>query len=132
MFKLNQLKHTFIKNNRKKRNMNEYFANSSKNGKVGIEEMKKIVREYGYDVTDDEVKVIFKLSGSNENYLGIDQFIELMTKENIHFKTLKLDGAFGKARKHFEEAIHLVFKNKFNQLNEAFRIYRMRGENIDE
>lgn len=63
--------------------------------------MKKIVKEYGYDVTDDEVRVIFKLSGSKENYLGIDHFIDLMTKENIHFKTLKLDGAFGKARKHF-------------------------------
>lgn len=55
-----------------------------------------------------------------------------MTKENIHFKTLKLDGTFGKPRKHFEEKIHLVFKNKFNQLREAFKIYRMRGEEIDE
>lgn len=25
-----------------------------------------------------------------------------------------------------------MFRNKFNQLNEAFRIYRMRGEDIDE
>jgi hypothetical protein len=50
-----------------------------------------------------------------------------MTKENVHFGTLKIDGAFGKARQHFEERIHLVFKNKFAQLKEAFRIYRMRG-----
>ena len=55
-----------------------------------------------------------------------------MTKENVHFGTLKIDGAFGKARQNFEERIHLVFKNKFAQLKEAFRIYRMRGEEIDE
>lgn len=94
--------------------------------------MKKIVREYGYDITDDEAKIIFKLTGAKEDSLGIDKFIDLMTKENIHFKTLKLDGTFGKPRKHFEEKIHLVFKNKFNQLREAFKIYRMRGEEIDE
>jgi Ca2+-binding EF-hand superfamily protein len=102
MYKLNELKHTFIKNNRKRRNLNGLFSNFAKDGKVGTEEMKNIVREYGYDVTDDEAKIIFRLSGAKEDYIAIDQFIELMTKENVHFKTLKLDGAFGKARSHFD------------------------------
>lgn len=28
--------------------------------------------------------------------------------------------------------MHLVLRNKFSQLKEAFRIYRMRGEEVDE
>lgn len=63
--------------------------------------MKNLVKEYGYDITDDEAKIMFRLTGAKQDGLAIDQFIELMTKENVHFKTLKLDGAFGKARKHF-------------------------------
>ncbi len=78
--------------------------------------MKNIVRQYGYDITEDEAKIIFRLSGAKQNNLGINQFIDLMTKDNIYFRTLKIDGAFGKARTHFEEKIHLVLKNKFHQL----------------
>ena len=74
---------------------------------------------------------MFKLSGSKQNNLAIDEFIDLMTKDNVYFRTLKIDGTFGKARTHFEQKIHLVLKNKFHQLKEAFRIYRMRGEEID-
>lgn len=55
-----------------------------------------------------------------------------MSRENVHFSTLKLDEASSKPRQHFEERIHLVFRNKFNQLKEAFRIYRMREEPIDQ
>lgn len=53
MFKLNELKQTFIKNNRKRRNINGYFESLAKDGKIGTNEMKEIVREYGYDITDD-------------------------------------------------------------------------------
>jgi Ca2+-binding EF-hand superfamily protein len=116
MFKLNELKRTFIKNNRKRRDLNAYFNNFADKGRVGIEEMKRIVREYGYDITDDEAKILFRLSGTKEESLAIDQFVELMTKENVHFKTLKIDGTFGRARKNFDEKIHLVLKNKFNLL----------------
>lgn len=55
-----------------------------------------------------------------------------MSRENVHFSTLKLDTASSKPKQHFEEHIHLVFKNKFHQLKEAFRIYRMRDEPIDQ
>ena len=50
----------------------------------------------------------------------------------MHFSTLKLDGTSGKPREHFKERIHLVFRNKFNKLMEAFKIYRSRDEPIDE
>ena len=45
---------------------------------------------------------MFKLSGSKQNNLAIDEFIDLMTKDNVYFRTLKIDGTFGKARTHFE------------------------------
>lgn len=58
--------------------------------------------------------------------------MELMTKDNVHFRTLKLNGAFGQPRAHFDESTHLVLRNKFNQIKEAFKIYRMRDEVVDE
>lgn len=64
LFKLNELKRTFIKNNHKRRNIKDYFDQYSKDGKVGIEEIQKIVKEYGYDVNTDEAKLIFKLTGN--------------------------------------------------------------------
>jgi hypothetical protein len=90
------------------------------------------VKEYGYDVNADEAKLIFKLTGNKGEGLVIDEFVELMTKDNVHFRTLKIPGNDGKGRKYFEERVHLVFRNKFDLLKEAFRIYRMRGEDIDE
>ena len=65
MFKLRELKRTFVKNNRKRRNMEGFFETFAREGKVGVEEMKGLVREYGYDVTDDEAKLIFRLTGSS-------------------------------------------------------------------
>lgn len=35
MFKLNELKQTFMKNNRKRRNLNGYFESFAKDGKIG-------------------------------------------------------------------------------------------------
>jgi hypothetical protein len=132
MFKLRELKRTFIKNNRKRRNLEGYFHSFAREGRVGVQEMKEMVREYGYDITDDEARLIFRLSGGQQDGLAMGDFVELMTKDNVHFRTLKLNGAFGQARRHFDESIHLVIRNKFNQLKEAFRIYRMRGETIDQ
>lgn len=54
-----------------------------------------------------------------------------MSRDNVHFSTLKLEGNTG-PREHFPERIHLVFRNKFNKLMQAFKIYRSRGEPIDE
>lgn len=53
MFKLNQLKHTFVKNNKKRRNLREYFHRFAKDGKIGVGELQDLVGEYGYDVSAD-------------------------------------------------------------------------------
>ena len=132
MFKLNQLKHTFVKNNKKRRNLREYFYRFAKDGKIGVEELQDLVGEYGYDVSADEAKIMCRLTGAEKNELNINQFVDLMARENVHFSTLKLDGVSSKPREHFNERIHLVFKNKFNKLMEAFKIYRSRDEPIDQ
>lgn len=63
MHKLWQLKHTFIKNNKTRRNMKEYFDSYTNNGRsIGIEGLKKIVNEYGYDINHDEAKLIMRLA----------------------------------------------------------------------
>ena len=63
--------------------------------------MKNVVKTYGYDINDDQAKIMFRLAGSKEDSLTIDKFIELMAKENVYFKTLRINGTFGKAREHF-------------------------------
>ncbi len=69
--------------------------------------------------------MIFRLTGA-QNQIDLKQFVELMSRDNIFFSTLKLDGEFGKPTIHFEERIHIVVKNKFPKLMEAFKIYRSR------
>ena len=69
--------------------------------------------------------MIIRLTGAEKNELNINQFVNLMTRDNVYFSTLKLDGNVG-PREHFPERVHLVFKNKFNKLMEAFKIYRSR------
>jgi hypothetical protein len=44
MFKLNELKKTFIKNNRTRRQLKEYFNTFAKNGTMGVSEMQNIVK----------------------------------------------------------------------------------------
>ena len=53
MHKLNQLKHTFVKNNRDRRNLQTYFDNYAKNGLVDAEGLKRIVKDYGFDINQD-------------------------------------------------------------------------------
>jgi Ca2+-binding EF-hand superfamily protein len=92
MFKLNQLKRTFVKNNRNRRYLREYFGRFAKEGKVGVEELKDLVNEYGYDISDEEAKLIIRLTGA-KNKLNLNEFIELMSRDNIHFSTLKIEGS---------------------------------------
>ena len=60
--------------------------------------------------------MIFRLTGSEQDGLALGKFVELMTKDNVHFRTLKLNGAFGQPRNHFDESTHLVLRNKFDKL----------------
>ena len=80
MFKLNQLKHTFVKNNKKRRNLREYFYRFAKDGKIGVEELQDLVGEYGYDVSADEAKMMCRLTGADKNELNINQFVDLMAR----------------------------------------------------
>ena len=97
--------------------------------------MKSIVKEYGYDISDDEAKLIFKLTtGGKKDQLDMADFVELMTKDNVYFRTFKFakkDKAHAKTDR-FSEKVHLILRNKFNNLQEAFRIFTMRNEIITE
>ena len=53
MHKLKQLKHSFVKNNRDRRNLLPYFQNYAKNGLIDINGLRNIVKEYGFDISDD-------------------------------------------------------------------------------
>ena len=99
MHKLNELKRTFVKNNRERKNLKQYFEKFS-NGSNQINEkgLKKIVKEYGFDITEDEAKLIFKLTNRNgqekdENGLTLGGFVDLMTKDDIYYKTLKINNS---------------------------------------
>jgi hypothetical protein len=101
--------------------------------------LRKIVKEYGYDISEDETKLMFALthhsnnSEKRENHLKIDGFVELMTKDDIFFKTLDLkpvnqgDMTFGT---NFTEKVHLILRNKFINLKEALNIYISRNEEV--
>lgn len=43
MYKLNQLKHTFVKNNRNRKYLKEYFNKYANQGKIAIEQLQEIV-----------------------------------------------------------------------------------------
>lgn len=101
MFKLGELKRTFVKNNRKRRNLNAYFNNFATEGRLSLQALQRIVGEYGYDISAEEARLVARLSGSQDDFLTQEQFVELMTKDNVLFGTLKLDGAFGKPKVHF-------------------------------
>ena len=97
MHKLNELKKTFVKNNRERKNLKQYFENFS-NGSNQITEkgLKKIVKEYGFDITEDEAKLIFKLTNRNteekdDSGLTLGGFVDLMTKDDVFYKTLKIN-----------------------------------------
>lgn len=66
----------------------------------------------------------------------MDGFVELMTKESIYYKTLKLNSqnqgspveiTFSKS---FSDKVHQVLRNKFVNLKQAFNIYARRNEDI--
>jgi hypothetical protein len=80
-------------------------------------------------VGDDEAKLIIKLTNNQKDKLDMPSFIDLMTKENIYFKTLKFRNQSSKntISCRMSEKVHLVLRNKFVNLKEAFKIYRMRG-----
>lgn len=53
MHKLNQLKRSFIKNNRDRRNLQQYFEKYASEGKIDGNGLRKIVKEYGFDINED-------------------------------------------------------------------------------
>lgn len=81
MHKLKELKQAFVKNNRDRRNMQTYFDQYSVNGTIDTKGLQKVVKQYGFDITDDEAKLIFRLthksnkSSQKKDQLKIDGFV---------------------------------------------------------
>ncbi len=98
---------------------------------------KRLIKEYGYDINEHEINLILRLNKvhdredvqSEKDITGLDmpQFLNLMTKENVYFKTLKLynenEVPFSSAYK-FTPPDFEVFRNKFAKLKEAFNVYK--------
>lgn len=63
--------------------------------------------------------------------MNINEFINLITKDNVYFKTLKLNNNEGSRPSgyRFSPPQFEVFRNKFALLKEAFKVYK--GEPID-
>ena len=62
MHKLQELKRSFVKNNRDRRNLQKYFDSYAENGSINHEGLRKVVKQYGFDINDDEANLIFKLT----------------------------------------------------------------------
>ena len=63
MHKLNELKHTFLRNNEKRRNLSELFGKyTGEEGNIDKQGFRRLINSYGYDVNDDEINLVFKLN----------------------------------------------------------------------
>ena len=76
--------------------MKEYFQTfANQNGIIDKSGMRKLVKEYGFDVTSSEIDLIFKLSQRQDTAraegLPISGFVELMTKDDVFYNTLKIN-----------------------------------------
>lgn len=115
-----------MKNNRDRRNLKAYFENYANDGVIDSQGLRKIVKEYGFDINEDEANLIFKLthksnkSEKETNSLNIDGFIELMTKDDVFYKTLQIGqpkvGSEFTFQKTFSEKVHEILRNKFPRL----------------
>ena len=143
MHKLFELKHAFVKNNRQRRDLKPYFEKYANQGAIDANSLKKIVKEYGFDINEDQAKLIFRLTnkdkvsanGEENQMLKVDGFVELMTKQDIFYKTLRLgqgDPKSPRAVKHFSEKVHQILRNKFPKLKQAMKVHQQRKEEIDE
>lgn len=61
------MKLAFVKNNKDKKNLKAYFDQFSVNGTVDVGGLKKIVKDFGFDVNEDEAKLIIKLTNRSNN-----------------------------------------------------------------
>ena len=127
MHKLNELKHAFVKNNRDRRDLKMYFQKYvNEEGIIDRISLRKIVKEYGFDITEDEARLIFRLTNKNKiddndpvQGLKSDGFVELMTKQDVFYKTLRIgqeDPKSPRAVKNFSDKIHTILRNKFAKL----------------
>ena len=81
MHKLHQLKTAFVTNNRNRRDLHAHYQKYANNGVIDQNALKKIVKQYGYDINEDEAKLIFKLTHNSnkseryDDYLKMDGFV---------------------------------------------------------
>lgn len=138
MHKLKEIKRAFLKNFADKHRVKqvyEQYANSD--GKIGNNGVKKLVREFGFDVNDDEIKLMLSLTNNKVHdsvALGIEEFISLTSKPNIFFETLKLKDhkELKDKPRTFSKKVHLILRNSFLRLKEAMRIYDQQGIPLNE
>ena len=60
--------------------------------------------------------------------------MDLMTKDDIYYKTLKINNSQQNEEgriNNFSDKIHTILKKKFIRLKEALKIYTSRGEEVD-
>jgi len=138
MHKLREIKRAFLKNFADKHRMKHTYENyASADGKIGDDGVKKLVREFGFDVNYDEVRLMLSLTNNRvqDNVaLGIDEFINLTSKPNIYFETLKFKDQKEMRDKPrtFNKKVHLILRNSFLRLKEAMRIYDQQGIPLNE
>lgn len=91
--------------------MQAYFDKFAVNGTVDVGGLKKIVKDFGFDVNQDEAKLIIKLTNrsnntqSEQNSLNIQSFIQLMTRDDVFYRTLQLNQ---------QSSNHAAFSNNFS------------------
>lgn len=62
---------------------------------------------------------------TNDIEANIEDFINLTSKPNVYFDTLKIKDhkALTEKPRHFSKKVHLILRNSFIRLKEAMRIY---------
>jgi len=138
MHKLREIKRAFLKNFSDKHRVKHTYENyASADGKIGNSGIKKLVKEFGFDVSEDEIRLMLSLTNNRvqDNVsLGIDEFINLTSRPNIYFETLKLkeNNTVHDKPRIFNKKVHLILRNSFLRLKEAMRIYDKQGIPLNE
>lgn len=89
MHKLREIKKAFLKNFADKHRVREtYDRHAGTDGKMGFNGVRQLVKEFGFDVNDDEIRLMLSLTNNrvqNSISMGIEDFISLTSKPNIYF-----------------------------------------------
>lgn len=72
MDKLSKIKNTLLINNQKRRNLKREFERFSDNhGRINQEQFRRLVKEYGYDINQEEIDIVFQLTKKTGKDTGL-------------------------------------------------------------